>query len=134
MSAEAEDKYRLIAHVHHVSLDSVTSYLVRQGMWHTGKGAICALKQSVISLHVHHQVPPLCIFRSAITNQVHDAGRVQEQCFTQPWGDQLVLAYGLRASVLVVPDVDPLWSRVGGLCRQLFNFAVSMTYLMGFDL
>lgn len=43
-------------------------------------------------------------------------------------GDQHVLACGFRASVLVVPDVDPLWSRVGRFCRQLCNYAVSMTY------
>lgn len=43
-------------------------------------------------------------------------------------GDKYVLACGLRVSVLVVPDVDPLWSRVGRVCRQLCNYAVSMTY------
>lgn len=42
--------------------------------------------------------------------------------------DQRALACELRASVLVFPDVDPLWSRVGGMYRQLCNYAVSMTY------
>lgn len=48
-------------------------------------------------------------------------------------GNQHVLACKLRDSVLVAPDVDPLWSHVGGVCGQLCNYAVSMT-LMGFGL
>lgn len=47
--------------------------------------------------------------------------------FDRSLGDQQALAFGLMASVLVVPGVDPLWSHAGGVCRRLSNYAVSMT-------
>lgn len=84
----------------------------------------------VILFCVHHQVLPMCIFRSAITDQVHDVvGHLEEQqCFRHGIGDQRVLACGLSASVLVFPGVDPRWSRAEGVCRQLCNYTVSMTH------
>lgn len=75
-----------------------------------------------------HVQPPWCIFSSAITTQVHDVRCAEEQYFRQPWRISMCLPVGLGPSVLVVPDVDPLWSRVGRVCRQLCNYAVSMTY------
>lgn len=52
----------------------------------------------------------------------------EKNMFPAASGDQRVLARGLSASVLVVPCVDPPWSHVGGECRQLCNYSVSLTH------
>lgn len=53
--------------------------------------AISALKYSVILFMCIIRFPPRCIFRSAITKQVGDVGRGEEQCFRQTEGLGLVL-------------------------------------------
>lgn len=59
-------------------------------------------------------------------------GSWSQACLGRPLENQPVLVCVFRAGVLVDPNVDPLWSQVGGKGRQLCNYTVSVTYEWGF--
>lgn len=103
------------------------------GTWDVSRGTKCAICAECAE-------PPCYSFKDFIRTLCHVSSStchrrarfmtpgVWRSVFHTASRDQHVLACGLRASVLVVPGVDPLWSHVGGVCRQLCNYAVSMTY------